>query len=183
MSLRQRQEIQTLSWTVGLKQPCFPMRESHMITDAAINALAAAIFAKPSPWVSEAYSAFDAEPIQFHSADEVARYMREEVGKPKGLAYLRIVYPDMGGIPVRETIQLKPGSVPGHTLRYTWQGWGMITVQLGCPWSRICANSQARAEKWASTCPDWASPDTWNWKAVASHTRRLQHVLKKSVEA
>jgi hypothetical protein len=146
--------------------------------------VAAAIFAKPSPWVSEAYSAYDMEPIQFHSAGEVAQYVREIVEKSRGLAFLRVVYPDMGGTPIREAIQLKPGL--GHTLRYMWQGWGMISVQLSrhadSP-SSIAANSRVRAEKWAPMYPHWASPNTWQWQAVANHTRRLQRVLKNSLRA
>jgi hypothetical protein len=67
--------------------------------------------------------------------------------------------------------------------RGIWQGLGLISVQLAREGvrSRIVANSQARAEKWAPTYPLWDGPGAWNWKAVASHPRRLQRVLKRFV--
>jgi hypothetical protein len=151
-----------------------------MATDAAIDAVANALFDKPNPWVAEAYSAYDVEPRVFASSDEVAQYTRSVVAQPRGLAFLFVVYPDMNGRAIRETIRLDPKHVPGHKLRYTWQGLGLISVQLAREGirSHIAANSQARAEKWAPTYPDWDVPGAWNWKAVASHTRRLQRVLK-----
>jgi len=153
------------------------------ITSSAVDAIAAGVFAKPDPFVVEAYSAPDQEPLGFKSRDELADYMKAEVLKPRGLAYVFVVYPDMGGRPVRKTIQLDPHHCPGQKLRYTWDGWGLISVQLHGPeqfrMSRIAANSAARAKAWASTYPEWSSPDDWNWKAVESHTRRLQRILKK----
>ena len=152
-----------------------------MVTDAAIDAVATALFDKPNPWVAEAYSAYDVEPLLFASSDEVAKYARSVLAQPRGLAFLFVVYPDMNGRAVRETIRLDPKHVPGHKLRYTWQGLGLISVQLAREGirSRVAANSQARAKKWAPTYPDWEGPGAWNWKAVASHTRRLQRVLKR----
>jgi hypothetical protein len=154
-----------------------------LLTDSAIDAVSGALFEKPNPWVAEAYSAYDAEPLLFASSDEVAKYIRGVLALPRGLAFLFVVYPDMNGRAVRETIRLDPKHVPGHKLRYTWQGLGLISVQLAHEGvrSHIAANSQARAEKWAPTYPLWDGPGTWNWKAVASHTRRLQRVLKRFV--
>jgi hypothetical protein len=155
-----------------------------LLTDSAIEAIAAAVFEKPSPWIAEAYSGFDEEPILFSSKGEVTAYVQTSLTRPRGFAFLFVVYPDMRGRAARETIRLKPGSVDGHTLRYTWQGWGLISIQLTrdegpnfC--SRVAANTQARAEKWASTIPSWDPPNSWNWAAVASNTRRLQRVLKR----
>jgi len=157
-----------------------------LLTDSAIDAVAAAVFRAPDPWVAEAYSAYDKEPLCFSSQDELARYLLTTLAEPRGHAFVFVVYPDMKGRAVRETIQLKPGSVPGHSKRYTWHGWGLISVQLyreGSIFSRVSANSQARAEKWASTYPDWDGPSAWNWKVVGSHARRLQRVLKSVVHA
>ncbi len=145
--------------------------------------MAQAVFNSPDPWVAEAYSAYDKEPLVFSSADQLARYIRSTVAKPRGLAFFFVVYPDMNGHAVRETIHLKPGSVPGHSLRYSWQGWGLISVQLtreGLTRSRVAANSRARAQKWASTYPDWDGPDAWNWTAVRRHAGRLQRVLRST---
>ncbi len=157
-----------------------------MLTDQAIDAVAAAIFDKPNPWVAEAYSQYDAKPLRFGSTSELAEYLRKTVAMPRGHAFVFVTYPDMMGRPVRETIHLKiDGSPNPPKLRYTWQGWGLISVQLtrdtqpGAV-SRIAANSQSRAEKWAaSTYLHWDPPNTWNWNAVTSHARRLQRVLKR----
>jgi hypothetical protein len=99
--------------------------------------------------------------------------------------FVLVLYPDMAGRAVRETIRLKPGSVPGHELRYTWRGWGLIGVQLsrgdsaGMA-SSISANTPARAAKWAPLDPSLDPPSTWEWKAVARHTRRLRRVLQRA---
>jgi hypothetical protein len=133
--------------------------------------------------VAEAYSEPGKEPRQFDSAADLAEYIRVEIGKPRGFVDLIVVYPDMGGRPVRRTIHLDPNHCPGHELRYTWDGLGMISVQLyGAARygeSRICSNSQERARAWTSTDPDSSPPEVWNWKAVESHTRRLKRVLNK----
>lgn len=157
-----------------------------MLTDSAIESLAAAIFDRPNPWVAEAYSAYDQEPLVFSSAEELSRYFGATLAGPKEHAFVFVVYPDMNGRAAREVIRLEPGSVPGHTSRCTWHGWGLISVLLareGNIRSRIEANSQARAEKWASTYPDWDPPSTWNWKLVGSHVRRLRRILPNVARA
>jgi hypothetical protein len=157
---------------------------SFVVTDAGIREIAEAVFAKPTPWVAEAYSEFDALPRLFDSAEDLSSYLRLMVDKPSGQAYVFVVYPDMGGLPQKKTIHLKPGSVPGHKLRYTWQGWGLISIQIGRhnqpnALSRVSANSEKRAMKWAPTYPALEPPSTWNWSSVANHTRRLQRVFRR----
>ena len=155
-----------------------------LLTDAAIDAISAAVFAKPDPFVVEAYSESHHTPRQFTAPEAMASYAKEQVTRPNGLAFFFVVYPDMGGSPIQKTIQLDPQNCSGQRLRYTWDGWGLISIQLrrgddpNCR-SHISVNSDKRANAWASTFPDWKAPDTWNWKAIASHTRRLQRVLKK----
>jgi hypothetical protein len=156
---------------------------ARAITEPAVDALVAGVFSKPDPLVLQAYSVPDEEPIVFTTQRELAEYMKFEVSKPLGLAYISLVYPDMGGFAVKETIGLNPKHCPGQTLRYTWQGWGLISVQLHgsahFQMSRVAANSAARAQAWASTYPQLGSPDRWNWEAVARHTRRLNRILRK----
>jgi hypothetical protein len=155
-----------------------------MLTDQVIESLAVAVFEKPAAWVVEAYSDFDAPPRQFTSPSELAQYAKERLSSTNASAFFFVIYPDMGGRAVRKTIHLKPGSVPGHKLRYTWEGWGLISIILERGdhpnrSSRIAANSEKRAAKWESTYPEWDSPRTWNWKAVASHVSRLKRVLSR----
>jgi hypothetical protein len=119
----------------------------------------------------------------FKTAADLANHINGQLAAPRGMADIVVVYSDMVGHPVRRTIHLDPKHCPGQKLRYTWDGFGMISLQLygfeQFQMSRICSNSQARAQAWAPTYPEWSPPDDWNWKAVESHTRRLQRVLKK----
>ena len=153
------------------------------ISESAVDAIAEAVFAKPDPFVAEAYSEPDKEPRLFKTASDLANHIKSQIAQPRGSSDVVVVYPDMGGHPVRRTIHLDPKHCPGQKLRYTWDGFGMISVQLygsdQFRMSRICANSSARAKAWAPTYPKWSPPGAWNWKAVESHTRRLQRVLKK----
>jgi hypothetical protein len=157
-----------------------------ILTDTAIASIANAVFVTPGAEVLEAYSDFGAIPRRLDSVDELVRYIHDKLSFPQGMAYFFVVYPDMAGCAVRKTINLKPNSVPGQTFRYTWEGWGLISVILRHAeqpnqYSRVAANSKKRAEKWKSTFPDMPSPDTWNWAAVESHARRLRRVLKSVV--
>jgi hypothetical protein len=157
---------------------------SAILSQEAVDAVAAAIFSKPGVRVVEAYSDFDAKPREFSSAEEVSAYSKDCAKRPDGLLYLYVYYADMGGKLVRETIRLKPDAIPGRKLRYTWNGWGLISIQLHLSGasnqvSGVTANSEARSLKWAGTYPENDAPSTWNWSAVKSHLRRLQRVLKR----
>ena len=161
------------------------MTGAEHLTDASISAIAEAVFARPDPIVVEAYSELGQVPRSFSSVSQLSSYIRAQVSRPKGLAFISVVYPDMGGVPTRRKINLDPRQCAGNTERYTWDGFGLISIQLQnsdgpMSSSRVSANSQARATAWASTYPEWQQPGGWNWKAVASHTRRLQRVLNKS---
>lgn len=120
--------------------------------DAAIDSFANAVFAPRGVEVLEAYSSYGKIARRFESANQLAQY-------------------DMAGRPMRKKIQLKPNSVPGETFRYTWEGWGLISVIFQNADHKIgkcsaSANSKNRAEKWTSTYPEWPLLDTWNWPAV-----------------
>lgn len=164
------------------------MTAAPMLTDAAIDAIATAVFDMPDAWVAEAYSEVDVPPRQFGTAGDMADYAKQRLSRANGSASFFVTYPDMAGRAVRQTIQLKPGSKAGNALRYTWEGWGLISVVLtrgdqphDLP--RISANSEKRAAKWEPTYPHLEPASTWNWKAVAKHARRLQRVLDRQVAA
>ena len=153
------------------------------ISENGIDLLTGAIFAGENPQVFEAYSEFDCEPISFTSSQELSVYIKQKASNPKGLAYLVVVYSDMGGKAIKRRIELNPLKVPNHKFRYTWEGWGLISVQVASPdlgiASGIGANSEARAIKWSSTYPEMEPPSVWNWPAVKKHQSRLKRVLKK----
>jgi hypothetical protein len=152
--------------------------------DPLIDAVTAAVFATPGVWVAEANSDFDIAPRQFSTAGEMSDCAKERLSKARGSASFFVTYPDMGGRAILKTIHLNPGSVPGHALRYTWEGWGLISVLLTRgdqpnDASRIAVNSEKRAIKWEPVYPTFEPASTWNWKAVAKHARRLQRVLDR----
>jgi hypothetical protein len=90
----------------------------------------------------------------------------------------------MGGRLAQTRREYAPGNGSGLRYGISVEGWGLIRVHLdlrgGRPLgSRVSANSQKRAEKWAATYPELDSPTTWNWLAVTSHERRLSRALIK----
>lgn len=155
------------------------------LTEHAINSIAAAVFAKPEPFVVEAYSALGEEPLFFRSPHSLADYVKRRLSASNGSASFFVVYPDMLGIPTQEKILLNADSSYEGQVRFTWSGWGLISVQLfsgdNVGMSCITANSSNRAAKWASTYPELSPPDTWDWKSVERHVRRLQRVFKSSI--
>lgn len=153
------------------------------ISENGIDNLALAIFAVENPLVVEAYSEYDYEPISFNCPLELSAYIKQKISNPKGLAHLFVVYPDMEGKAIKRRIELNPLKAPNYKFRYTWEGWGLISIQVAAPdlgiASNIGANSEARAIKWASTYPELEPPSVWNWAAVKKHQSRLKRVLKK----
>jgi hypothetical protein len=148
-----------------------------------VDKLSEAIFSDPDACVVEAYSDFGVEPLIFKDTAGLSAFIQTKLAEPKGLAYFFVVYPDMGGTPRMKEIHLNPEKVDGHTKRFTWDGWGLISVQLHAPGSgasNINANSEKRAAKWTGTHPELGPPGVWNWPAVERHKRRLQRVLKSA---
>jgi len=149
------------------------------VKDSAIGKMADAVFSKPDVWVAEAYSSYDARPQVFESSSDLRAYLSSGVSGPKGSAFVFIVYPDMKGKAEPKEIVLDPKRVKNGSKRFTWDGFGLISLQLHAhdeTLGGVSANSEKRALKWAATHPEWASPNTWNWKAVTAHQMRLHRV-------
>lgn len=154
------------------------------ISESGINLLAEAVFAFEGAQVVEAYSEYDCEPISFDSSLELAAYINQKLSFSEGRAYIFVVCPDMGGQAARRKIELNPSIMPNHKFRYTWKGWGLISVQVASSFlgikSNIRENTEARAIKWSSSYPEMESPSVWNWSAVKKHQSRLKRVLKSA---
>jgi len=152
-------------------------------TDEVVEAICDAIFTVESTQVVETYSEYDQKPISFSNALELAKYILECLAKPNGLVDLSIVYPEMGSRPILKKIELDPKRVKEYKFRYTWGGWGLISVQISLSDQKLCArvsaNSESRATKWASTYPEFGPVSNWNWAAVKRHKDRLSRVPKK----
>ncbi len=153
------------------------------LSENAIITLIDSIFEKPSPMILEAYSDFDKEPMIFDTPKQLSIYINSELSKPKGLAYFYVIYPDMLGQPIKKLIHINSKKMPNCKFRYTWLGWGLISVQLASPdlgiASSINANTEKRAMKWSSTLQDIPPPSSWDWSAVELHKKRLQRAFKK----
>jgi len=146
--------------------------------------LSAAVFDKPNPKVVEAYSDFDNEPQEFKSSSELTEYMEQRLLLPKSFVHLFVIYPDMHGEFAKRKIDLNSNKIKKHSYRYTWDGWGMISIQLhpnSHQLSGVNANSVKRALKWESIHPEFGPVNAWDWKRVESHKRRLQRVFKNIV--
>lgn len=150
----------------------------------AIAAIASAVFDKPVAQVIEAYSSYDRDPREFSSAHELTDYIIPKLADPLGHAFLYVVYLDMEGRANRKTIFLNQEAVQGHHVRYTWEGWGLISIIIERGddprrKSRVSANSEKRAVKWMPTYPEWEPPSVWNWKAVSRHAGRLARAIER----
>lgn len=153
------------------------------LSKEAIQALCDAIFASENPVVVEAYSDFDKEPLSFNQPEELEVYIANKIEVPKGMASIFVVYSDMKGQARLRKIELDSKNVPNHKFRYTWDGWGLISIQITAPdlgiQSNINANSEIRAKKWESTHPEFEPTSVWDWSFVNKHKNRLKRVLKK----
>ena len=151
-------------------------------SDAAIEAIAKAIFSEGPSIVIEAYSAFGQDLRAFQSAEELCAYALARRNSTDGSVHVAVHYPDMAGKLTQSYISLDPLKCGGHTHRYRVDGWGLVWVYLQLRpqglTSFISANSEKRAAAWAATYPELEPPSIWDWSAVARHLRRLRRALK-----
>jgi hypothetical protein len=153
-------------------------------SDEAVYELSNAIFRESHVWVAEAYSEFDKPPRAFNSSGELLTYFNKTIADPKSLAFVFVAYPDMAGLAKLRTIQLDQSRVKNAKFRYTWEGWGLISIKFpthdksSSISNYINALSEKRALAWSTTSTITNPPSSWNWAAVERHKRRLQRVLK-----
>jgi hypothetical protein len=152
------------------------------VSHAALKAVADAIFSERPSTVVEAYSEFSRTLRTFESTEELSAYATAQRDLTAGSIHVAIHYPDMAGKITISRVALDPEKCNGHAYRYKVEGWGLIWVHLrlrpGNVESFISANSEKRANAWASTLPELESPSTWDWRSVARHLRRLRRALK-----
>lgn len=155
---------------------------SHAISDAALQAVAEAIFKEASVVVVEAYSDFGQELRRFATAQALCAFAQTGRNASAGSLHLAVHYPDMAGEVLRTRVALDASQCQGHDHRYQTQGWGLIWVylQLGSKGmaSFISANTEKRAQAWQVNYPELGAPQAWHWPAVARHLRRLRAALK-----
>src|SRR2546426_11648858 len=83
-------------------------------------------------------------------------------------------------------IALVPAKCQGATFRWTIEGWGLITMQLGgsslvgLVASHTNHNSAERARKWEQTLNrTLGSVSAWDWPEVSRVSRRLNRQIRK----
>lgn len=146
-----------------------------------VRAIASGIFEQAPATVIEAYSEPGAELRTFPTTDSLATYFESRRGSPGGSAHVGVHFTDMAGAVLRTRITLVPGAADGADHRFKAEGWGLIWLHLDVIGSRIgsrvSANTEKRAHRWAGTYPELGSPADWNWPAVQRHLRRLRRLL------
>ncbi|MGK0189101.1 MAG: hypothetical protein ACI9R3_004918 [Verrucomicrobiales bacterium] len=160
------------------------MQTTQHISLVQLEEVLHAVFASESPIVKQATSDFDEPTKTFSSVDSLRENMRFSVGEEKAFFCYSMYYPDAKGMVAERRIDLNPGAVPGHTHRFSQEGWGLIQLQCNFrdfPSIECCVsvNSAERARNWADTFTRMGSPDLWEWKEVNRHAGRLVRPLRK----
>jgi len=97
-------------------------------SDAAIEAIAKAIFSEGPSIVIEAYSEFGQDLHAFQSAEELCAYALARRNSTEGSVHVAVHYPDMAGKLTQSYISLDPLKCGGHTHRYRADGWCLVWV-------------------------------------------------------
>lgn len=159
------------------------MQRQESISAAAVPEILSAAFAG-KPVVYEAYSGHDQDLLSFNELASLESYISKSLARGEKFIQLALHYPEARGVVTARKIDLNPTKCNGATLRYAADGWGLIQLQMKFSNSdfvqvRVAANSESRASTWATTSSVVGAPDSWDWKAVEKHARRLIRVLRK----
>jgi hypothetical protein len=156
------------------------------INKARLAELIRSIFTDEIPEIFEAYSEYGCELETFESPVSLEEYLFRKLIQGRPSCGFGIWYPSCGGRVEKERIQLNPEACNGHRFRYSVGGWGLFQLQfdfkhdplVGC---RIAVNSEKRASKWESIYHEWNGVETWNWRVIEKHERRLMRTLRSLV--
>lgn len=160
------------------------MQTTQHISPSQLDEVIDSVFASGSPVVKQESSDFDSPTKTFPTADDLREDLRFIPDQKQRFKCYAIYYPDAGGTVSERRIDLKPGAVPGHTHRFSQEGWGLIHLQcnqrdypsIEC---RVAVNSDVRAHNWSDTCPEMGAPDLWDWDVIKRHAGRLTRLLRK----
>lgn len=151
---------------------------------ADVPALLEFVFGPMECRVLEAYSHPDQPLVRYRTpADTMAAYRHDS----PWLLHVVLWRPDWGPEPVVRRIDLRPGAIPGHSFRHTVEGWGLLNLIFGevrdgrLPQSRLSANTEARARRWADTYGARLGPvEVWRWPLIAEAMRQFKdHVTRR----
>jgi len=159
----------------------------HALTMAAVSnkvieTVARAVFKRSPVLVTELYSSAGEQPRRYDSAEDLCEHGRALQWVSGGMLLIGVHYADMGG-----SVRTRPfGTGRGESARATVSGWGLISILLPMAIdANVSARVQALTER-AALARERGALEVppvcdWNWKAVDSHKRRLQDVLRKAL--
>lgn len=137
--------------------------------------------------VLEAYSGFDRNLREFSCLDELVEGSESKLGDCSNgkLSCFLMLWPVEASDQVRiRRMELNPAAGLG-THRYTVEGWGLISLQLGglgktgLHPSHTNHNSENRARKWADTYKAlMGTPSAWNWDVVTRTSAKLNYRIR-----
>jgi hypothetical protein len=135
--------------------------------------------------VLEAYSGFDCDLKEFFSVDELSRKIKLGDCSSKAPARHLVLWPIAASDNVRiQRIDLDPAGKLG-AYRYTAEGWGLISLQLGgispkgLHPSRTNHNTEKRALKWTDVLEDtFGAPSAWDWRIVTRTSNKLNRRIR-----
>jgi hypothetical protein len=142
--------------------------------------------------VFEAYSRFDHDLREFSCWEELVENTDLKLGDCSNskLSCFLMLWPFKASDQVRiRRIELNTTARLGKH-RYTVEGWGLISLQLGGKAemelhpSHTNHNSENRARKWADTYKDtMGDPSTWNWDIVTRVSLKLNRRIRSLATA
>ena len=133
--------------------------------------------------IVESAPAFDSEPRHFANVDELASTPDFIGGKHQ---YLALWSRFAGPPPNQLRIELRPGTVPGHTFRVVLEGCGLFTLHTGLVdagtleatslgwWTERAARAKADPT---------LLPELVNWPMMKSLGSKLRHRIKRHAVA
>ena len=137
--------------------------------------------------VYEAYSDFDSELKQFSSLNELKDYVSHKISKNKDLhkdINLSLHYVDTCGQVFTEKHALDSNKCNGAKYRYTSDGWGVINFNVLIERDHfglfsLHSRNEKEAKEWEDTLPEFGKANSWDWKKVNFHIKRLTKVYSK----
>ena len=146
------------------------------------------IFEELNCKVFQSYSEHDSDLIEFKTSLEVINYYNlDGFSTEKGKSADLMLWPVEASPNFKVAIvNLNPKKCKDATYRYRSDGWGLIHLELkginrlGLQYSHTNHNTEKRAKAWEPNYIDELGPvSEWDWKVVASTSRKLNNFIKK----
>ena len=138
------------------------------------------IFQETDLQIFDSYSPFDQEIRSYQKTEEIISNFDLESGGQFAVTF-QIWSPNFQGKVNFKKIELDQKRVKGYKFRYATEGWGLIQLYFGglqnniLYHSHIGHQSEKRASAWENTNPTMGKAIEWDWKEIASTSRKLKY--------